>query len=914
MSGWPDQQRIARETRAEMERTDYKVKVALLAVSSLTIVFLIWAALAENVLARWRLLRGDYQQILDAEAEDDFGRNIASAFRLEVDQNVIPDLGRTDRCITCHTGIADPRMRDAEQPFTAHPGRYVQIHEPTKFGCTVCHEGQGRATSADDAHGRVPFWDYPMHEKPYMKSGCTKCHTTERLFGPERLVDRADDEPGLSVSTRRLDRGWRLMETGGCLGCHALDGKGGDLGPDISSVGDKTPHEFPFAKLEHAEMGDVSHWLEQHFLAPGRVSPGSLMPVAAHTQEDAEALTAVMLSLRSRRPGPAYGEEGDAGAQRVLSAGQLYGLYCSACHGRDGSGNAVPEISTPSLSNDDVLAVADDAYLRAIIASGRRGTYMPGWSEKKGGLSATEIDRIVTHVRAWQQPAARPVDVRASVGNAEVGGRYYRGLCASCHGDRGEGGIGNRLSSPSFLSLADDRFLAEAIINGRPGTAMSSWKRLPTQAVADLVAHIRTWQAEPPSYDEVRAVIRSRPQRELRRDGQLLYGLHCASCHGPNGDGGLGNNLRTADLLGVVDDRFLYRNIVEGRPTTAMPAWWHLAAEQIAAIISHLRSWQPATKPRLALPKHQGDYVAGEAHYRVACVQCHGERGSGAVGPQLANEVLLSTASDRQLFHWVANGRAGTAMKGFLPQAQGPASLTPDQIVDVIAYLRYVAKGGDIPLRRIGAGDPMVGARLFEGTCSSCHGAVGAGMWGPQLNNPSFLRAASDGFLAGTIVLGREGTPMRSMMQGHQGLGQLEPDEVRDVIAYMRLWEGERRQPTWTSGVELSEQAISNGKELFAGYCSGCHGPAGLGTQDGPKYYAPALNNQDFLDAASDGFLLATIARGRRGTPMRPFGKGAGGIVSLAPEQISDIVSFIRSWQRGVPPVERHATAGGTSP
>jgi mono/diheme cytochrome c family protein len=187
-------------------------------------------------------------------------------------------------------------------------------------------------------------------------------------------------------------------------------------------------------------------------------------------------------------------------------------------------------------------------------------------------------------------------------------------------------------------------------------------------------------------------------------------------------------------------------------------------------------------------------------------------------------------------------------------------------------------------------------------------------MWGPQLNNPSFLKAASDGFLAGTIVLGREGTPMRSMMRGHQGLGQLEPDQVRDVIAYMRLWEGERRQPTWTAGVELSEQAISNGRQLFAGYCSGCHGPAGRGTQDGPKYYAPSLNNQDFLNAASDGFLLATIARGGRGTPMRPFGKRAGGIVSLAPEQISDIVSFIRSWQRGVPPVERHATAGGTNP
>ena len=913
MSEAREQKRIAAETRAEMERTDHKVKVALLVTSSLTIAFLVWAALAENILAPWRSLRGAYQSILSDKAEDDFGQALARDFRREVDQNVLLELGRTDRCITCHTGIDDPRMRDVEQPFSAHPGRYVEVHEPTKFGCTVCHEGQGRATSADAAHGRVAFWDYPMLEPPYMKSGCAKCHASDVLFGTQRWIAQLDDEPGTNVSTRSLDRGWRLMESQGCLGCHRLDGKGGDLGPDLTGVGDKTPHEFSFAHLEHAELRLVPHWIEQHFLAPRQVSPGSVMPVSAHSEEDAQALTAVMLSLRQERPAPAYAHKDRPGG-RTLFRGQLYGLYCAACHGADGSGDAIAEISTPSLNNDDVLAVADDTYLRRIIASGRRGTSMPGWSHGKGGLSTKEIDEIVAHVRGWQQPAARAADVRGSGGDAAIGRRYYQGLCASCHGDRGQGGIGNRLNSPSFLSLADDRFLAEAIINGRPGTAMSSWKSLPTQAIADLIAHIRTWQAEPPPFEDVQAVMRSRSQRELRSDGKLLYGLYCASCHGTEGEGGLGLNLRTADLLGAVDDRFLYRNIVEGRPTTAMPAWRHLRAEQLAAIIQYVRTWQPERRVRLSLPAHQGDYVAGEAHYRVACVQCHGERGSGGVGPRLANDVLLGSASDAQLFHWIANGRTGTAMKGFLPRAQGPASLTPTQIVDVIAYVRYVNKSGDVPLRRLAAGDPVVGAELFKGTCSSCHGAVGAGMWGPQLNNPKFLEAASDGFLTGTIVLGREGTPMRSMVHGQQGLGQVAPDRVPDIIAYMRMWESERHIPAWTEGVELSEQAIENGRGMFASYCAACHGPSGRGVQDGPKYYAPALNNQDFLNAASDGFLLATIARGRRGTPMRPFGRGAGGIVSLPSEQISDIVSFIRSWQAGVPPVERHATAGGTNP
>jgi hypothetical protein len=46
--------------------------------------------------------------------------------------------------------------------------------------------------------------------------------------------------------------------------------------------------------------------------------------------------------------------------------------------------------------------------------------------------------------------------------------------------------------------------------------------------------------------------------------------------------------------------------------------------------------------------------------------------------------------------------------------------------------------------------------------------------------------------------------------------------------------------------------------------------------------YAPSINNPDFLRAAGDSFLLATIAVGRPGTPMRPFGKGAATTSAVA--------------------------------
>src|SRR5208282_4699299 len=67
-------------------------------------------------------------------------------------------------------------------------------HSAEKFGCTVCHAGQGSATDfqlashvPNDAaqkerrekeHGwhSSHFWDYPMLQKRFVESSCLKCH------------------------------------------------------------------------------------------------------------------------------------------------------------------------------------------------------------------------------------------------------------------------------------------------------------------------------------------------------------------------------------------------------------------------------------------------------------------------------------------------------------------------------------------------------------------------------------------------------------------------------------------------------------------------------------------------------------------------------------------------------------------
>lgn len=873
---------------------DRRTKWWLLAVSSITLVLLIGAALLENVFPEWRRLRAEYAGILKEQSIDANSASIAGLFdAASIQQAVLPELGRTDRCITCHTGTVDPRMTDVRQPFKTHPGDLLKKHPVERFGCTVCHQGQGLATKSEDAHGHTEDWLYPIYERDYMYSSCATCHEDETVWQGTQV---AESETGSALAL--VARGKTLVDTKGCIGCHTLDGRGGAIGPDITFVGDKTRHDFDFTHFE-GEEHTVAAWLHKHFVDPSELSPGTSMPDLNLNSDDAIALTAYVLSLRTKNMPLSYVVKRAVGAETPPPpTGQdLYKQMCSACHGQDGRESEVPGIRSPALNNPDFLAVASDDYLRFIIDQGRSNTSMPGWGPDTDGISYEEIDQIVAHIRGWESKAPDIGEVLNRTGDAVAGAGYYEGMCSNCHGGQGEGGIGIALNSPTFLGVATDRFLAESIMHGRPGTAMASWKHLDAQSVADLVSHIRGWQAEPPAFEEVLANLNTQEPAGNAAYGEALFAGKCMPCHGPNGEGGIGVRLNSPNIIPIVSDQFLYRTITRGRTSTAMPAWPQLNAEQVAGLIAFMRSWQPEAATALETAPPTGNYDLGKVHYTMACAQCHGEEGEGGVGPRLTNADFLGTASNDVLYHWIAHGRTGTAMEGFLAAEQGVLELEPDDIMDVIAFLRHKGQSDDAPLVRTGLGNAVLGKELYDQTCASCHGYDGEGASGPQLRNPTFLRTASDGFLSATMALGREGTPMLPMVHGFQGVGQLDPEHVQDIVAYLRLWEREDRWTAHRPVAEISERAIRSGQHMFGQYCAGCHGTNGGGMEDGEAFFAPALNNPEFLHAASDGFLLATIARGRANTPMRPFGDNAGGIASLDAESIFDIVSYIRSWQ-----------------
>ena len=572
---------------------------------------------------------------------------------------------------------------------------------------------------------------------------------------------------------------------------------------------------------------------------------------------------------------------------------ELYLQNCASCHGADGRAG---QPGVPTLRLPSVLAMVDDDYYIDIISHGRTGTQMPAWDKS---LSRTQLLSLIAHLRSWDGAVPDRASVlTAGGGNLKHGEAIYRGRCAACHGRRGEGGIGNTLNSPTFLSIASSQFFRDMVISGRKHTAMPASYNLSTSEIGDLVAYLRSWSKPRHSREEVLAQL---PLASAEMGGKL-FSARCASCHGAKGEGGLGSRLNSDSFLRMADDEFLFRAVSEGRPGTAMPAWYFLNNRDVADLLKFMRSWQKGPNVALNRPARRGEPEFCKLIFDKACLSCHGPEGRGGVGGQIGNPVFLASAKDEFLWRTIAQGKQGTGMRGFLEgQSAGTLmSLNTSDIDHVIAYLRTLAAKPRVDLldREFPGASASAGKELFlgKGGCAKCHGQQGEGSSGPSLNSLGFLKAASNGYLAATIMTGRQGTEMRPFSQPGNVV-TLNSREVMDLVAFMRSWE--KDPPSVTRVIDRTESSACEGGKLFNQYCLACHGAEGRGqASTGTKGYAPSLNSPEFLRAADDGLLMATIAIGRPNTAMRPFGAGAGGVADLSAAEIRKIVAYMRSWQK----------------
>lgn len=307
-----------------------------------TLAVLVWAAFAELGLSDWRRAQRAARARLP---EPDRG-----AFAVELRQVVIPELGAADRCVSCHLGMAPGERGLAGDPLLApHP---PVVHDPASFGCTVCHGGQGLATSVEDAHGPTENWNRAIYHEDFLQKSCSLCHGEHvgeaapvlargreifyeygcrgchKIEGKERkkvgppirkigrkvrsdwlyrwlrdpraylpktrmpdfrfseqqaadiarlLIPRQD--PPSEAPAGSVERGRRVFNESRCVTCHAVEGKGGDIGPDLAKVGSKL------------RPGWLLAWLRN----PQKVMPETRMPVYDFSEQDVRDLAAFLM-------------------------------------------------------------------------------------------------------------------------------------------------------------------------------------------------------------------------------------------------------------------------------------------------------------------------------------------------------------------------------------------------------------------------------------------------------------------------------------------------------------------------------------------------------------------------------------------------------------------------------------------
>lgn len=369
---------------------------AFVTVAALAAVFT-GLSLSRDWTREWHAYQRAFWSLELEKAKDDAERAKIRSRSHQFNQIMVAG-GRVDRCTTCHLGIEDPRFVKAPQPFRTHPR--MPEHRFERFGCTVCHGGQGRATTVAGAHegipkreglvlpgGRIAYAterEDPVRQGSLVQASCGSCHMGPDVKGAPLLLE-----------------GKRLFIEKGCQGCHQVAGMGGKVGPDLTLVGER--------------RSDPA-WHAKHFKDPERMAPGSIMPSYQSLADgEVQALTAFLLSLREMptslaaavplspeaagrlfpplpplrghwegpreengRPNPV-----PTTPESIAAGKRLYARYCAACHGKEGAGDGpeAPNLEPrPAVFADaGMMAHERDGGLFWKIGEGRR--LMPPWKD-----------------------------------------------------------------------------------------------------------------------------------------------------------------------------------------------------------------------------------------------------------------------------------------------------------------------------------------------------------------------------------------------------------------------------------------------------------------------------------------------------------------------------------------------------
>lgn len=531
-----------------------------------------------------------------------------------IEQYLVTSFGdhRVDRCGTCHMAADDPRFTSFANPTKTHPystamgdvlknGKWERKHKFADFGCTVCHDGQGRGLEPEYAHGADEYWPDPLigyvaqkgwrkefvanlKGKEYIEANCAQCHT-EREF------------PG----TQWVEKGRKLFFATNCYGCHRIQGlSDGTLGPELTEAGHKFKVDYLWESVVDPRANSATSFMPKFNLKPDEVK-------------------ALVIFLKSRRGGnfaepdiQRYREkvaQGDAVVQATIKPVSINAATvakqgeelaesraCMACHKLGAKdGGIAPDLSYEGLLKEDKWIHDHFKNPRSVVAD----SIMPTFRFTDDEFSALSI--YLAGLKAPPQITS--------------GEQTYKMLCQRCHGDKGDGhGIiatyldpyPRDLTRAGFMNSKPTERLVTSIRNGVAGTSMPAWGRiLNDQQAQDVLNYVQTTFVKEPRREvkqytapDVNPVLMS---AESAGRGEKTFVARCSGCHGRKGDGKGPNsldilprprNLRNSAFVNSVSDRRLFQSILYGVQGTAMPNWidYGLSQNDVGDVVNFIRS------------------------------------------------------------------------------------------------------------------------------------------------------------------------------------------------------------------------------------------------------------------------------------------------------------------------------------
>jgi ubiquinol-cytochrome c reductase cytochrome b subunit len=324
-------------------------------------------------------------------------------------------------------------------------------------GCLGCHMVHGKGgsvgpeLSGDTLKGKSRQWliDQITNSKSHFpRGGPVTGMTAFTNLDKEELNDIASylmslagaalgsaQESGGRGQSPEIEKGKQVFQSSGCVGCHAVNGEGGSIGPELSGG---------------TLRGKSRKWLEDQITDPGSHFPGTVMPAFTNlSREQLKNLVSYLMSLASGAPAaeavppggksaqvtkqelapPAAGPpavpyeaqslEKPAGQAALIigsteNGADLFREQCISCHGPHGKGGVknpgsddgtVPPLSPidRALYNTDPKVFAqtiDKIIQHGSMPSGPHpALHMPAWGDTRS-LTQQEIANLEAYIMA----------------------------------------------------------------------------------------------------------------------------------------------------------------------------------------------------------------------------------------------------------------------------------------------------------------------------------------------------------------------------------------------------------------------------------------------------------------------------------------------------------------------------------